>query len=387
VILGLAMMPQFASAAKATPTPTLQQIQAQQKAAKAKEEAALKEQQRQAKLKAEAERRSEEAEEQIVDIEAALQQNLAKQSETRKKIEEQNQTVAKLDSDLSLKERQRDALLRELYIQVQTNPEELRVFSGSDFSQQERTQVQLDQLWRAADQIMLVTRQQRSAVEVVRSGLEKQQDSLINFQKQREVQAQSLETLSKVQEDLARNAEKTIAKLDKDVEAARKQQADLEAKANAALAAIVSKRNQQRSVGSIPSQERGASVKRGDLVGIQGSTGFSTGDHVHYRVTKNGSTVNPMPYIDAGVLGKAMNSYKITQGYGRTSFSYVYATNFHDGVDFSGPKGSGVYSPCDGDVLMKTNYGSYGLAWAVECEVDFQGETQVIQVLYGHLSS
>ena len=38
-------------------------------------------------------------------------------------------------------------------------------------------------------------------------------------------------------------------------------------------------------------------VKRGDIIAYVGSTGRSTGPHVHYEVWKNGKTVNPITYI------------------------------------------------------------------------------------------
>jgi murein DD-endopeptidase MepM/ murein hydrolase activator NlpD len=42
----------------------------------------------------------------------------------------------------------------------------------------------------------------------------------------------------------------------------------------------------------------GQKVKRGDIIGYIGSTGNSTGPHVHYEVWSNGKPVNPSHYIE-----------------------------------------------------------------------------------------
>jgi murein DD-endopeptidase MepM/ murein hydrolase activator NlpD len=41
----------------------------------------------------------------------------------------------------------------------------------------------------------------------------------------------------------------------------------------------------------------GQKVKRGDIIAYSGSTGVSTGPHVHYEVWKNGQSVNPEPFL------------------------------------------------------------------------------------------
>ncbi len=41
----------------------------------------------------------------------------------------------------------------------------------------------------------------------------------------------------------------------------------------------------------------GQRVKAGDIIGYVGSTGKSTGPHVHYEVWKNGKNVNPQEYV------------------------------------------------------------------------------------------
>lgn len=42
--------------------------------------------------------------------------------------------------------------------------------------------------------------------------------------------------------------------------------------------------------------EEGQSVKKGEIIGFVGSTGKSTGDHIHYELWKNNARIDPYPF-------------------------------------------------------------------------------------------
>ena len=43
--------------------------------------------------------------------------------------------------------------------------------------------------------------------------------------------------------------------------------------------------------------EEGQHVEKGQQIGLSGTTGNSTGNHLHFQVEENGKAVNPIEYL------------------------------------------------------------------------------------------
>ena len=44
--------------------------------------------------------------------------------------------------------------------------------------------------------------------------------------------------------------------------------------------------------------EEGQEVEKGQQIGLSGTTGYSTGNHLHFQVEKDGVAIDPLLYLD-----------------------------------------------------------------------------------------
>jgi murein DD-endopeptidase MepM/ murein hydrolase activator NlpD len=77
----------------------------------------------------------------------------------------------------------------------------------------------------------------------------------------------------------------------------------------------------------------------------------------------------------------------ITQGYGATSYSYLYKNHWHDGVDIAAPYGATIYSPNAGTVLATGNMDNYCYHLGFGKYVAVEDPATDLVLFYAHLGT
>ena len=87
--------------------------------------------------------------------------------------------------------------------------------------------------------------------------------------------------------------------------------------------------------------KQGDRVKAGDIIGVEGNTGYSFGSHCHFEIRKNGKSIDPTPYLgipNAWGIHDAVNTpVAFPDEYTHDGLTFVRAKNFKI-VYFDGKK-------------------------------------------------
>lgn len=103
-------------------------------------------------------------------------------------------------------------------------------------------------------------------------------------------------------------------------------------------------------------------IFKGQMLGNMGSTGFSTGPHVHFTVVRDGEYMNPRPFLESGEFGWPVPNSgwsSVSQEFGCVAPSDWYLTkcdgnrSFHAGFDIAGWYGDPIVAAADGDIVFR----------------------------------
>ncbi len=92
--------------------------------------------------------------------------------------------------------------------------------------------------------------------------------------------------------------------------------------------------------------------------------------------------------VNFGVFDKGGKGYGyISQGYGRTSFSYMYIDGWHNGIDIAADYGAPIYSPADGIVIATGDQDNYCPRRAFGRYVAVEDDANHLVLFFAHLAN
>ncbi|HSI20427.1 MAG TPA: peptidoglycan DD-metalloendopeptidase family protein [Verrucomicrobiae bacterium] len=330
--------------------------------------------------------RIQQAEGQISSLQSSINETASSIANAEQQIVAKDKEAVELEATLKMLTDRLNALLQQMYIQRVSRRDAIVLFTNQPASDREREQAQLDSVHKAAAMLAAKTKETQIAVAAARSELARHKEELIGYQNQQAEQVRGLAVVQDQQAQLKENAESAEEALEAKARQARAEQNKVEQQISAELAAIIAARaraaaaaKKSGTAATLGAQSAGLRVKRGTLVGHEGSTGNSTGPHVHFEARRNNVAVNPLPYVQNGTLSWPLKSFVITQYFGETANSTMYGGASHMGMDIAAAYGAPVYAPADGTVILNKYYGGYGYAWAEELDSG-------LVVLLGHMT-
>lgn len=91
-------------------------------------------------------------------------------------------------------------------------------------------------------------------------------------------------------------------------------------------------------------------TKKGQTIGYQGSTGFSTGSHLHFGLYKGSTDIDPMPYLNNGSIGWPLVNPTVMQTFWG-GFSHK-GVGLPGGIDMVKYHGAPVRAVADGTIIF-----------------------------------
>jgi len=277
---------------------------------------------------------------------------------TEQQISETGAAIVQKQQEYAQKKSEQDESIRLVYELEATDTVVESLLSNETLSEATNRVEYIDAMEQRVEEMM-------TAIAEVKAQLEGKKAELASLQAQQEDQKKQLEGRLAQKQRLLTNEQVELSKINRQLDANRVKIANIEAQIAAEVAALWRR-------GFVPGT--GIKVSRGTPIGRLGSTGYSTGPHVHFECLRGGTPVNPRGCVPP--LSWPLTDFFVSQEFGRPNWNAAY--DWHTGIDLVASYGTPVYASCDGEIILRRWYGGYGNAVVIACNNGWW-------TLYGHM--
>lgn len=311
-------------------------------------------------------------EKQINETEKAIKETNAQVESTQNKINELKTEIKRQEDNLAVENEKMNKILASWYMEGDNTSLTNAILSSDTLSEVVTKQEYYDSIKQQIESTIEKINRLKAELEGQKAEQDAKIAELKKLQETQELQKSGLENQQWTKNRLLKDTTAMIAQL-KDQE---KKAAAAEKAAEAQITALLAAKGSQFGAGS------GQRVSQGDVIGYEGSTGYSTGPHVHFMVFTGGNLANcsnPMNYL-GGNLAWPLRNYRITQGYGWTDYAAAgaYGGSIHNGIDITDGLGAPVLAAASGTVMLHQYFGGYGNAVVIQHD-------NGLWTLYGHM--
>jgi septal ring factor EnvC (AmiA/AmiB activator) len=289
---------------------------------------------------------------------------LSQQGETLQvKVDELNNEIARANTEIQLTE----VNLEELRLRLKAAEEELerqkQLLKATLQAIYERSGASTFELLMATDNLTSFLNEQEYLGQL-QSAVKQSTDQVIKLKQQIEEEKRNQEDLLKKQKEQRAVVDAKRAEQQAILDATQGQESKYREVVASQLAALEEAEQQLAALLTAGSYISYGPIARGQVLGALGSTGFSTGPHLHFQVYRNGSTVNPSAGGSTIINGYAWPLFGgvgyISQSYGCVAAPWYYAVqcgggsgSFHSGLDIAASAYTPIVAVESGEVIFK----------------------------------